>query len=451
MVLSSLTFLLFFLPLTLLLFALVPAHFRVFVLVVASLLFIGTTSPLSLALLCASLLMDYLLSRPIFMRHGQQASRWLLYLATAKNILLVVGLSVADQLHTSGQISLQLPTLGVTVCSFTSLGYLIDLYNGETDPITSVYDYFLFCSFFGKIHVGPIVSSRDFAPQLRDLRISWAGVSDGCVWFCHGLAKKLILADSVLLLGDQLKAIPYTQKTVAGVWLLVLCYLFATYFTLSGYSDMARGLGAFFGLNLPENFHYPLQSQSVTDFFSNFNISANRFVRKYVYQALGAEDNGTLATTINIMLITMLMGLWYGISLNLLVWGSLLGCFIVMETLVGDRLLRIPALLRRIGTLSLVVLSFSLFCSGSLSQAWFYLQVMFGLGGAPLYNSQLLYLLIPNLALLLLCTLFSTNFFTRRGRMLQYRFPWLGGVFSLVSNLAIFVVSLAYLVAGGVA
>lgn len=441
----SLSFIFMFLPLTLLVFRLVTDRYRSFVLLVASLAFIAMTTPVGLAVMLVSLCFDYLLARPIALRgQGDRRSRAALYLVTVKNILLVVAMSVALQLEV--QSIRTISSLWVTVYAFTSLGYVIDLYNGEAEPISSIYDFLLFCCFFGKLHIGPIVSVRDFYPQLRGLRPSLNRISEGCVLLCHGFAKKVILADGIWILGDSLKAIPYMEKTVAGVWLLVMCYLFATYFTLSGYSDVARGLGELFGITLPENFRYPLQSSSVTDFFSNFNISANRFVRKYVYAGLGAEDNGALATTVNIMLITMLMGLWYGVSLNLLVWGSLLGLAIVLETQLGDRLLTVPILLRRATTLAMVTVSFAIFCGNSLSQSWFYLRAMFGLEHLELFDERLLYLLTPNYLLLTFCVVFSTSFFSKRGRMLKRHFPRLSAPLSLVSNLVIFVLSLSFMI-----
>lgn len=440
--LYDLSFIFFFLPVTVMVFAAVPRLYHVFVLLVASLLFFAMTSPLFLGVMVVNVLLDYLLSRPIFIHgKGDRRSKATLAFAASKSILLMVVVSVG------GALSPWVVTLGVIIYTSTSLGYLIDLYNGEEDPITSVYDYLLFCCFFGKLHVGPIVTAHDFCGQLRTLRPSLTSMSDGFVWFCHGLAKNVILAANIMTLGDNLKAIPYLEKTAAGVWLLIICYLFATYFTLSGYSDMARGIGALFGLTLPENFHYPLQSETVTDFFSNFNISANRFIRKYVYGALGAEDNGPLSTTINILLITMLMGLWYGISLNFLAWGAVLGLFIVLETLLGERYLpRVPSALRSLGTLALVVISFAVFCSGSLGQAAFYLQTMFGIGHVSFIDDQVLYLLSANAVLLALCVVFSTGFISRRGRMFQHRFPRLSRVISLCSNLCIFVASISFLV-----
>ena len=215
--------------------------------------------------------------------------------------------------------------VGISIAAFTSVGYLIDLYHGECDPIDDPIRYGVFCSFFGKLYIGPIVSAQQFVPQLDDPQMTAEGITRGMVQYLRGLAKIVILAGSLQELITQWETLLSLEVTILGTWLHVLCYIFYIYFTLSGYSDMARGTGAVFGLDLPENFHHPLQSYSVADFFGRFNISANRFVRKYVYQALGAEDNGPLSTSVNILLITMLMGLWYGINLNYLVWGAFLG------------------------------------------------------------------------------------------------------------------------------
>ena len=442
-----------------------PRRYKTFVLFTASLLFyaflpgIGLDSssypslrmvPVNLLIMLACVYADYLLARPIFLYgKGSIPARAALYFAAVKSILLFIALSSVSQL---GLIAM--PT-GVAVYAFTSLGYLIDLYNGETEPVTSAYDYGLFCCFFGKIYVGPIVSSNDFIPQLyRPFRPSLTRIGNGFVWFVHGLAKKVILADSILTLAGRLKAVDYTDKTIFSVWLLLVCYIFATYFTLSGYSDMARGVGSILGLDLPENFHYPLQADSVTDFFSRFNISAYRFVRKYVYGALGAEDNGPLATTLNIMLITMLMGLWYGVSVNFLVWGASLGLVIVLETVFGERCLhRVPALFRRLYTFVCIVLSFVWFSTQSLSQSFFYLRTMLGLErsayGLPapaLVDEYSLYLASSNWLLLLLCVFFCTGLTSRTSRRLASRRPLLAGFLSGASNLFLLAAALAFMV-----
>ena len=386
---------------------------------------------------------DYLVTNRFLAtdKFSDRAKKTAVYIVAAKSILLIVFMSITGQF---------LPTfyiLGVTVYACTSLGYVIDMYHKECDKVTSYYEYIVFCCFFGKIYVGPLVSAQQFIPQMKTLEVTYDKFIQGFVWFCHGFAKKIILADTALMLGNQFKAIPYDEKSALGVWMLVLCYLFATYYTLSGYSDMARGLGALFGINLPENFHYPFHTQSVTQFFSNFNISANRFVRKYIYMALGAEDNGNLPTIVNIMLITMIMGLWYGISPNLLLWGGVLGVFIVIETLYEEKFLyRIPGFIRQVTTTIIIILSFTIFASKTLAQSDFYYRIMFGIGGTPWIDPVSQYLFVSNLIVLTSFFVFSTGFFSRKGRQIHSKIPRIWTGFSVGVNILLLIATVSYLV-----
>ena len=340
-----------------------------------SLLFVGLLSPLCLLLLLAVMVPDYLLARYIAMAHPR--ARSILLGCVIKDISLAVVCSILTELD-----KLILP-VGISIAAFTSVGYLIDLYHGECDPIDDPIRYGVFCSFFGKLYIGPIVSAQQFVPQLDDPQMTAEGITRGMVQYLRGLAKIVILAGSLQELITQWETLLSLEVTILGTWLHVLCYIFYIYFTLSGYSDMARGTGAVFGLDLPENFHHPLQSYSVADFFGRFNISANRFVRKYVYQALGAEDNGPLSTSVNILLITMLMGLWYGINLNYLVWGAFLGLFIIFEVLYIERHVeKIPPYLCRMYTFIAILISFCWYCGDSLAASAASLRVMLGLGGA---------------------------------------------------------------------
>lgn len=451
--LYSLGFLFVLLPLSVLLYYGVRPRYRVLTLFVISLYFVAALSPWGLVIMLSNVTLDYLLSRTVARGRGDRRARLALFFCAAKNILLFVVLSSVSQLE-----YIPMPP-GVIVYGFTSLGYLADLYQGETQPAQSFYEFGLFCCFFGKLYVGPIVSYQQFSSQLRDFRPSMTKISRGVVWLLHGLGKKVLLADNAALLLEQLRAIPTPDKTVVSVWMLVVCAVFHAYYTLSGFSDMARGVGSIFGLDLPENFHYPLQAGSVTDFFSRFNISANRFVRKYVYRALGAEDNGPLSTTLNIMLITMLMGLWYGIRLNLLVWGAFLGLFIVLETLFEERFFqKIHPFFRHVYTFAMVIISFAWYCSLSLSQAGFYLQTMVGLRTIPLFqgltggtaaaliNDHCRYLLGSNWLLLAACGLLCTSGVSYLGHRVQQRFPRGAVGFSLVINLGLATLVLAFMV-----
>ena len=438
----SLSFLFLFLPASAVLYYLTPARGKTIALFFISLYFMATLSLVGLGIMLGSVVVDYLLSKPVyFYGKGDRRAKAALYACAVKNILLFTTLSSVSQLGL-----MQMP-VGVLVYAFTALGYVSDLYNGEIDPARNFWEFGLFCCFFGKLYIGPIVSFSSFSEQLAARRPSMSKISQGVSWLLHGLAKQLILADSILVLAKQFKDIPYLEKTVLSVWLLIACYVFYAYYSLSGYSDMARGTGAILGIDLPENFHYPLQADSVTDFFSRFNISANRFVRKYVYSALGAQDNGRLPTTLNIMLITMLMGLWYGIGLNYLVWGAFLGVFIVLETLFEESFFRrIRPFFRHVYTFVVVILSFAWYSSRSISQALFYLQAMFGLRAhISLVNNQCLYLLHSNWLLLLACALFCTNFFSVAFKRLQLKSPLFSQILSLLENLIILVLILAFL------
>ena len=163
----SLSFLLVFLPLTAAVYYAVAPRYRVFTLFIASLYFYGSISPVGLAIMAASVGTDYLLARPLFLwGKGDRRARGLLLFGAGKSILLFVVLSSLSQLRGTAM------PIGVVVYAFTSLGYLVDLYNGEADLVVSPYEYGLFCCFFGKLYVGPILSYNDFSRQLRDFRPS---------------------------------------------------------------------------------------------------------------------------------------------------------------------------------------------------------------------------------------------------------------------------------------
>ncbi len=403
-----------------------------------SLLFVGLLSPLCLLLLLAVMVPDYLLARYIAMAHPR--ARSILLGCVIKDISLAVVCSILTELD-----KLILP-VGISIAAFTSVGYLIDLYHGECDPIDDPIRYGVFCSFFGKLYIGPIVSAQQFVPQLDDSQMTAEGITRGMVQYLRGLAKIVILAGSLQDLIIQWETLLSLEVTILGTWLHVLCYIFYIYFTLSGYSDMARGTGAVFGLDLPENFHHPLQSYSVADFFGRFNISANRFVRKYVYQALGAEDNGPLSTSVNILLITMLMGLWYGINLNYLVWGAFLGLFIIFEVLYIERHVeKIPPYLCRMYTFIAILISFCWYCGDSLAASAASLRVMLGLGGAAAANQSCLYLLQTHWLLLAASVFLCSGAVSPLLARFTRRWPTAAHTATLVWNLILLATSLAFL------
>lgn len=437
--LYSLGFLFLFLPVGSLLYYFLRGRSRSIFLLGLSFLFVGLLSPLFLLLMVASIAIDFYLAKPIAYAHPK--AKMIFAFCVIKDILLFVVTSSLAQLH-----RLALP-LSISIVVFTSIGYLADLYHGETDLVEDPVAYGLFCCFFGKLYVGPIVSANDFIPQVEQARMTPEGITQGMSRFILGLAKKVILADSLLELIGSWDSLLLTNTTVLGTWMRIICYIFYIYFLLSGFSDMAKGTGAIFGLELPENFHHPLQSSSVADFFSRFNISANRFVRKYVYQALGAEDNGSLSTAMNILLITMLMGLWYGIDLNFLVWGAFLGAFIIIDVLIIDKHIeKIPPYIVRAYTFIAILISFCWFCGKDIPDSWHSLQIMFGAGGVPFLNEGSIYLLQSHWLLLILSAFFCTGLVAPLFSRFGQKHPTAGHILSLLMTLALLITSLAFMV-----
>ncbi len=434
MTIYSLTFIFLFLPSTMLIFILAPKRLKNYTLCVASLLFYWLNSPTILAAVMANTTFDFLCGRFIFgnKKLSRKISKVMLYLLSAKSIIFVLSFSVYAELNYTFYL------LGVTVGAFTSLGYLIDLYHDECDVVDNFFEYIVFCCFFGKLYIGPLVSSKQFVPQLASLKFSSQKFVDGFVYYCHGYAKIVILANAANTLAQQLLDVQYTQVSLLGVWVYIAANLFSVYYTLSGYSDMARGIGNFFGITLPPNFHYPFQSESVTQFFSNFNISANRFVRKYIYKSLGAEDNGAIATITNIMLITMVMGLWYGVSLNRVFWGGFLGIFITIETLLGEQHLeKIPRFIRQIGTFIIVTLSFAIYSSSSLANCWFYLKIMLGINHVTIADPVSLYIVNAHILVLLILFVCSTGFFSSISKKAASKMPVIWQGLSVFTNIYI--------------
>lgn len=436
--LYSLGFLFLFLPVGCLIRYNLPDRLHTPFLLVYSLLFVALRSPIFFVLMVVTVGLDFILARYIAYAHPK--ARAIFLFCVIKDLAVPVVCSILSELDW-----LVLP-LGISIAALTSMGYIIDLYRGECDLIEDVAAYGVFCCFFGKLYVGPIVSANQFIPQLQKARMTAEGIAHGMVQFIRGMAKIVILTHSLQQLNLRWDALLQTEVTVLGTWMRIVCGIFHIYFSLSGYSDMARGTGVIFGLDLPENFHHPLQSSSVADFFGRFNISANRYVRKYVYQALGAEDNGPLSTSVNILLITMLMGLWYGISLNYLVWGAFLGGFIIIEVLYIERHIeRIPPYLCRLYTFAAILISFCWYLGDSLADSARSLRIMLGLGGVGFANEGCLYLLQSNWLLLVISVLLCSGLVPSLTARFHRRYPQVSEIATLLGNLILMATALAFL------
>jgi alginate O-acetyltransferase complex protein AlgI len=245
-----------------------------------------------------------------------------------------------------------------------------------------LFQFALFKSFFPQLIAGPIVRyqqvAKDFA---RDLSMP-SVFSQGIERFLIGLGKKVIIADNLAPVVNNIFAVPATDLSFSVAWLGVICFALQIYFDFSGYSDMAIGLGKMFGINLPENFRYPYAAISVLDFWRRWHISLSTWFRDYVYVPLGGNREGRLRTYFNLILVFALCGLWHGATWTFVVWGLYQGVFLVLEHgRVGRVIDQMPLLLRHVYLIAVVLVGWVFFRSPTLSYATAMLGAMVGSNG----------------------------------------------------------------------
>ena len=433
--LDTLSFPFLFLPAVLLCFTLAPQRCKNAVLVAASLIFYALGDLRFLPLMLCSLLLDYGVCAKLVRSTVQMKGRRLFFWGSIiKNILLMVVSMAGSQLGW-----FPMP-LGLMVYTVTSMGYVIDVYNGDEYFDGSLIDFLLFTTFFGKLQAGPIVQYTELKEQWQHRELGLQRVRTGVKFYVGGLAKLVILAQGNAAVQQAIEQLPDASQTVLSTWVFIIVSTFSLYYTLTGYCDMARGLANLLGMDFPENFHYPFQSRTVSDFFNRFNITVTKFINRYVYIFLGADTNGVLSTIVNTLLTTMLMGVWFGLRLNYLVWGVYFAAFILLERYFLMRfLVRMPPIVDRIYTFVVVMFSFTIFSGGTLRMTGYYIRSMFGLNGLPFWNSDIYYILTTNYLVILLSFFFATSLTGLLGKTVRSRWPKLLDALGLAVYLDIYV------------
>ncbi len=374
MVFSSTTFVFLFLPITLVLTWLVPARVKNYVLLIASLLFYAWGEPLYVLLLLLNSLFNYAFAF-VIRRKGMLALSVICnigLLAVFKYAAFVVG-----TINVVLGLSLTVPAIplpiGISFYTFQAMSYVIDVYRGTVD-VQRRYDRFLlYLVFFPQLIAGPIVKYRDIAEQLQDREMTLEKTAMGVSRFVTGLAKKLLLANSMAVVVDRLFDVePFS---FFGSWLVAIAYVFQIYFDFSGYSDMAIGLGMMFGFHFKENFDKPLSATSLNDYWRRWHISLTTWFREYVYFPLGGNRKGKWKTVRNQIIVFFLSGLWHGAAWNFVLWGLWHGLFMTLEKRF-QRSREWPKALGRVYMLLVVIFSFVLFRAPTLSSAYEHMKTM---------------------------------------------------------------------------
>lgn len=422
MVFSSIPFLYYFLPAVLIVYFLTPRKGKNAVLLIASLLFYGWGEPKLLLLMAATILAFYLCGLAI--GKSERHKKLWLTVSACVGVGLLGLFKYADFFLSSfnALTGLSLPLLklalpvGISFYTFQCLSYTVDVYRGQVEPQRNLVSFGAYVALFPQLIAGPIVRYRDVARELETRKHSLEDIGLGLRRFVIGLAKKVILADNLALLGNL-----YRQSTAPSVvfaWLYALSFMLNIYFDFSGYSDMAIGLGRMFGFRFPENFDYPYCAKSVTEFWRRWHMTLGGWFRDYVYIPLGGNRVSRGKWVRNILIVWMLTGLWHGAAWNFVLWGLVFAGLLLLEKWVPG-LQRLPDPVLQAYVLLAVCLSFVLFNAQSLSQAAGDFAALFGFGGLPVFTAETGYYLGSFLPLLLISLLGATPVVRNYGRYLE--------------------------------
>lgn len=384
----SLWFLTLFLPGSLLVYALTPKKGKNLVLLLISLLFYSQLEMFNLVFMLGSVTIDYALSR--LMQHfdnDNNMRRRMLIISMIKNlgIALIAG--------TGHELSPNDVPLGMYIYLFSALGYLIDVYKGDEVYEKNYVRFALYCTMFPRIVAGPMFSYNSFRTQLNSRIFNLDRVSRGFTLFVFGFAKRALLLPELQAFTEGLLALYPRHFTAAAGWILIPCVVLCYYYAFSSWCDMAQGLGIMFGFNYPSGFDYPLASASVSAFLLRFNGSVTSFVRKYVTVQLSADPNGMASAIFNLLISSMLVGMWYSMNFAGILWGIYVGILLVLEQCVLQRLLKhIPDFFRRVSIWLLLFPAFLILISPDAAYFFGLIRSLFGISVAAM-DDQVVYLL----------------------------------------------------------
>lgn len=402
MIFSSIPFLYYFLPVTVLLYFAVPSRLKNTVLLLASLFFYAWGEIGYVALMVFSITQGYVFGRLIGRFRGKVWSK--VFLAASVSVsLCVLGyfkyanffLETAAGLMgmTAVVLKITLP-IGISFYTFQIISYVIDVYRGTVEAQKNYIDMAAYVAMFPQLIAGPIVRYADIEKQLKRRSHSVERAAKGIRRFIFGLAKKVLLANSLGELCDIFRG--STEQSVLFFWMYAVACTLQIYFDFSGYSDMAIGLGRIFGFDFPENFNYPYVSKSITEFWRRWHMSLGTWFRDYVYIPLGGNRVGRLRLLFNILTVWGLTGLWHGAAWNFVVWGLFMAAFLILEKLFLLPYLEKSRVAGHVYTMLLVLISFVIFDAADMKGAGNTVAALFGggaKGGYPLVSAEALYYL----------------------------------------------------------
>lgn len=385
MVFSSVSFLYVFLPTILLIYWITPKRFRNVTLFVGSLLFYFIGEPKYTVLLLISTVVDYTHSLIIERHRGTKRAKVALISSIVINLSMLgffkyadFIISIINGVFKTGiePLGISLP-IGISFFTFQTMSYTIDVYRNEARPQKNPLNLGTYVALFPQLIAGPIVRYKTISEELTHRTHHLDDFAYGVHRFILGLGKKVLIANTL----GELAAVVHTtnQPSVLYYWLGAVAFALQIYYDFSGYSDMAIGLGRMFGFHFLENFNYPYISRSISEFWNRWHMSLGQWFRDYVYIPLGGNRSGTVKWLRNIMIVWLLTGFWHGAGWNFILWGGILGTFIMLEKLFLLKWLeKAPRIIGHVYVVILIVFSFVIFNNDSMAGVTTYFKGMFG-------------------------------------------------------------------------
>ena len=438
MVFSNAIFLLWFMPLTGIIYYLIPNKFikvKNLWLLGMSLIFYAWGEPVYVLLMIASIVANYIFGRIVSKYPKSKKGRTVVAIACIYNlgqlfvfkylswILGNIGLLIGKGYALGSMIQLALP-IGISFYTFQALSYVIDVYRGKDKAQTNVLNVGLYIAFFPQLIAGPIVRYGSIAEQLLHREHSFKKFSDGVWRFCIGLSKKVLLANQLAVVADKAFAAQGSELSVVFAWAGAFSFMLQIYFDFSGYSDMAIGLGKMFGFEFSENFNYPYISRSISEYWRRWHISLGEWFRDYLYYPLSLgpaikirkywagktnrKTAGIISTAFVLFIVWMATGVWHGANWTFVVWGLLQFTFLFWEQYRKPlKNKRLGAVIGWITTILVIIVTKVIFKSDNMSHAMRYYASMLHLNGNVFLDAAAKYWIGQYKVILIAGTIFA--------------------------------------------
>ena len=446
MVFSSILFIFRFLPIAMGIYFLTPKKLKNLSLLILSLIFYSWGEPRYFLLMIASIFVDYFISINIEKNNKNKKIKIILL---AISIIFNVGIlfffkyinffieNINSIFNMSlNNVKITLP-LGISFYTFQTMSYTIDVFLGKVKAEKNIINFGAFVCLFPQLIAGPIVKYIDISKELKNRDINLDEIQEGIRLFILGLGSKVLIANNIGSLWNEVETMGFNNISTILAWMGIIAFSLQIYFDFNGYSLMAIGLGKILGFNFPNNFNYPYESRSITEFWRRWHITLGQWFKQYVYIPLGGNRLGRARTYFNLFIVWFLTGLWHGASYNFILWGLYFFILICIEKNGLLNLLNKHKLISHIYTIFFILVGWVLFAVIDLNKIINFLKKMF------IFNAgnEWIYYLRNYIIIYTIAIIFSTSFLKK-----IYNKFFKSNIVDTIILITIFLLSIAYLV-----